>query len=131
LYFAGTEIGLFVTFDGGIWWHHLDRTGMPRGVRVDDLVIHSRERDLVIGTHGRGIWIMDIFPLEQLTEKVLAADAHLFDIKPVTLLKPQKRDFPSPPGWKAPNPPTGIPVYFLNGPKTVGKIEVTCTNAAG
>ncbi len=64
-------------------------------MRVDDLVIHPRERDLVIGTHGRGIWVMDIAPLEQLTEKVLTADAHLFDIKPVTLLKKQDRPEPA------------------------------------
>ena len=60
------------SFDGGKAWHHLDKTGLPKCVRVDDIVIHPRERDLVIGTHGRGIWVMDIAPMEQLTEKVLA-----------------------------------------------------------
>ena len=46
-------------------WHHLDKTGLPTAVRVHDLVIHPRDRELVIGTHGRGIWVMDIAPLEQ------------------------------------------------------------------
>ena len=95
LLFAGTELGLYVSLDGGKVWHHLDKTGLPKGVRVDDLVIHPRERELVIGTHGRGIWVMDIAPLEQLTEKVLTADAHLFDVKPVTLLKKQDRPEPA------------------------------------
>ena len=95
LLFAGTELGLYVTFDGGAKWHHLTKSGLPANVRVDDLVIHTRERDLVIGTHGRGIWIMDVAPLEQLTDKVLAADAHLFDVKPAHLFKQQKREMPA------------------------------------
>jgi len=131
LLFAGTELGLFVTFDAGTHWHHLTKTGMPRGIRVDDLVIHPRERELVIGTHGRGIWVMDIAPLEQLSEKILAADSHLFDVKPVTLFTPRKRDGPALPGFKAPNPPNGVPVSFLNSAKTVGKVELTCQNAEG
>jgi photosystem II stability/assembly factor-like uncharacterized protein len=117
LLFAGTEMGLFVTFNAGLHWHHLNTTGMPQGVRVDDIMIHPRERDLVIGTHGRGIWIMDIAPLEQLSEKVLAADAYLFDVKPVTPHRSIKRDFPAMPGWKAPNPPPGpVAAFLLNGP---------------
>jgi photosystem II stability/assembly factor-like uncharacterized protein len=94
LLFAGTELGLYCSLDRGKSWHHLDKTGMPARVRVDDLVIHPRERDLVIGTHGRSIWVMDVAPLEQLTPKVLAADAHLFDVKPVTLLRREKRPEP-------------------------------------
>ncbi|MCI0702119.1 MAG: hypothetical protein L0241_13635 [Planctomycetia bacterium] len=131
LLFVGTEIGLFVTFDGGTKWHHLAKTGMPQGVRVDDLVIHPRDRDLVIATHGRGIWVMDIAPLEQLSDAVLKADVHLFDVKPVTLLKPQKRTLVPLPGFKVPNPSPGIHVHLLTTAKTAGKLEVTCTNPAG
>ncbi len=131
LLFAGTELGLFVTFDAGLKWYHLTKTGLPANVRIDDMVIHRRERELVIGTHGRGIWIMDIAPLEQLAESVWKADAHLFDVKPAYFWRLQKRPFPPPPGFKAPNPPVGIPVHFLTTPKTVGKVEVTCTNAVG
>jgi photosystem II stability/assembly factor-like uncharacterized protein len=138
LLFAGTELGLYVSLDGGTAWHHLDRTGLPRGVRVDDLVIHPRERELVIGTHGRGIWVMDVSPLEQLTSKVLAADAHLFAVKPVTLLKQEVRPEPAakaPPipkgAFKAPNPPAGIVVHFLVSDRAVGKVAVTCQDPAG
>jgi photosystem II stability/assembly factor-like uncharacterized protein len=114
LLFAGTEAGLFVTLDGGAAWHHLDRTGLPRGVRVDDLVIHPRERELVIATHGRGIWIMDIAPLEQLDETVLAAPAHLFDVKPVAISKRASRKETASPGFQGANPPAGIAVsYYL------------------
>jgi photosystem II stability/assembly factor-like uncharacterized protein len=131
LMLAGTELGLFVTFDAGMKWYSLGKTGLPASVRVDDLVIHPRERELVIGTHGRGVWIMDIAPIEQLTETVLSADAHLFDIKPAFIYKPVKRSTPPPLGFRAPNPPIGIPVQFLTTPKTVGKCELTCANAQG
>ena len=131
LFFAGTELGLYVSFDAGVKWYHLAKTGMPANVRVDDLVIHPKERELVIGTHGRGIWVMDISPLEQLAESVWKADAHLFDVKPGYFAKPIKRLMPPPPGFKAPNPPVGIPVHFMTTPKTAGKVEVTCANAAG
>jgi photosystem II stability/assembly factor-like uncharacterized protein len=131
LMLVGTERGLFVTFDAGMKWYHLAKTGLPAGVRVDDLVIHPRERELVIGTHGRGVWIMNIAPLEQLTETVLSSDAHLFDIKPAFIYKPVKRAAPPPQGFTAPNPPVGITVHFLTTPKTVGKCELTCANASG
>jgi photosystem II stability/assembly factor-like uncharacterized protein len=130
LLFAGTEIGLYASFDGGQSWQHCANCGLPRGVRVDDVVIHPRERELVIATHGRGIWVMDIAPLEQLSEKVLAADAHLFEVKPVTLLKPQQRATEPPVGWKGANPPAGIAVHFLTTAKIVGKVELVCTDAA-
>ncbi|MFO0824239.1 MAG: hypothetical protein U0792_14190 [Gemmataceae bacterium] len=131
LLFVGTEIGLFVSYDTGGKWHHLDRTGLPRGVRVDDLVIHPRERELVIGTHGRGIWIMDISPLEQLTEKVLVAEAHLFDIKPATILKPRKRETMSAPGFKGANPPAGFVVHYWIGDKGGDDFSLTIENPDG
>lgn len=123
LLFAGTEMGLYVTFDGGKHWHHLDQTGMPKCVRVDDLVIHPRDRELVIATHGRGIWVMDIAPLEGLTQKVLSADAYLFEPKPVTLIKLEKRGS-EPTGYKVANDQRylGPVVAFLltgDGPERV------------
>jgi hypothetical protein len=107
-------------------------------VRVDDIVIHPRERELVIGTHGRGIWVMDISPLEQLSSKVLAAGAHLFDVKPVTVAKKLERPEPAakaPPiprgAFSAPNPPAGITVHFFTTRETAGKVAVTCKDPAG
>ncbi|HET9373080.1 MAG TPA: hypothetical protein VFO19_22615 [Vicinamibacterales bacterium] len=65
LLFAGTEFGLFVTIDGGKDWKRFS-TGLP-SVRVDDILIHPRDKDLIVATHGRSIWIADdITPLEQL-----------------------------------------------------------------
>ena len=65
LLFVGTEFGLFVTLDGCKEWKKF-MTGLP-SVRVDDILIHPRDRDLIVATHGRSIWIADdITPLEQL-----------------------------------------------------------------
>ena len=112
LLFAGTELGLFASLDGGKEWLHVGKTGLPAHVRVDDVVIHPTARELVVGTHGRGIWVMDVAPLEQLTPEALKAPAHLFDVKPVTLLPEQKRETPAR-GYVAPNPPRGVTVSYL------------------
>jgi hypothetical protein len=49
---------------------------------VRDIAIHPRENDLVVGTHGRGAWVTDITPLQQLTPEILARDYHLFAPEP-------------------------------------------------
>ena len=59
-------------------------TGLPT-VRIDDILVHPRDNDLIVGTHGRSIWIIDdITPLQQMTDAVTTADAHLFDVRPAT-----------------------------------------------
>ncbi len=79
--FLGAEIGLFYTMDGGRRWTEL-RGGMPT-LAFNDLVIQPRENDLVLGTHGRGVWILDqINALQELSPEILEKDAHLFTIEP-------------------------------------------------
>src|SRR5690606_20101298 len=64
LLFVGTDVGVYVSTDrGGSWTRFM--TEMP-AVPVHDLKIHPRERELIAGTHGRSIWIVDIAPLQQL-----------------------------------------------------------------
>jgi photosystem II stability/assembly factor-like uncharacterized protein len=83
--YAGTERGAFVTIDGGERWVRLNGKSLPT-VPVDDLLMHPRERDLVAGTHGRSIWILDdASPLSEMTNEVLASPLHVFSIKPATL----------------------------------------------
>jgi len=84
LLFAGTEFGLFVSIDDGESWSKF-MNGMPT-VPVYDLVIHPRDNDLIAGTHGRSIWILDdITPLQQLTAEVRARDGYLFEQRHATL----------------------------------------------
>ena len=72
LLFVGTELGLWVSLDGGKQWAQYKGGDLP-SVAVRDLAIHPRDHDLVIATHGRGIWIVDdITPLRVLTPDMLA-----------------------------------------------------------
>jgi hypothetical protein len=80
LLFVGTDLGVFVSTDkGGHWQRFME--GLPT-VPVHDLKIHPRDHELIAATHGRSIWIVDIAPLQQLNDGVLAADVHLFEPKP-------------------------------------------------
>ena len=73
LLFLGTEFGLWVSIDGGKAWAQFKGSRFP-AVAVRDLAIQPRDNDLVLATHGRGIWIVDdITPLRALTPEVLAA----------------------------------------------------------
>jgi len=75
LLFAGTELGLWISPDGGKHWAQYKGQKFPC-VAVRDIVVHPRTSDLVVATHGRGIWIVDdITPLRNLTPKVLASEA--------------------------------------------------------
>jgi photosystem II stability/assembly factor-like uncharacterized protein len=81
LLFLGTEFGLYVSQDGGTSWLPL-RSGLPT-VAVRDLVVHSRDHDLVIATHGRAAWIVDdISPLRTLSARTMGEPLHLFPIPP-------------------------------------------------
>lgn len=76
LLFVGTDVGVYVSRDRGQHWQRF-MTGLPT-VPVHDLKIHPRDGELIAGTHGRSIWIVDITPLQQLTPTVAAKPAHLF-----------------------------------------------------
>jgi hypothetical protein len=79
LLFLGTEYALYISLDAGKTWKRF-MTGLPT-VRIDDIIVQPREHDLIVGTHGRSIWIIDdISPLEDWDEETAAADAHLFDV---------------------------------------------------
>jgi photosystem II stability/assembly factor-like uncharacterized protein len=138
LLFAGTEFGAFYSANGGSSWTQL-RYNIPT-VAVHDIVVHPREKDLVIGTHGRGIYIIDdITPLEKLAE-ANRAGTYLFPVKPATQYNPNT----SIPGgargasasgdreYAAPNPAFGaIITYFLRdslpkgGDVTLGVYDAT------
>lgn len=81
LLYLGTEMGLFVTVDGGQRWLSF-RQNMPT-LPINDLVVHRRDQDLVLGTHGRGVWILDdVTALQEWTPDIAARPAHLFSPQP-------------------------------------------------
>ena len=80
--FLGTEFGLWISVDGGQRWAQYKGTDFP-AVPVDDIAVQARESDLVLATHGRGIWIVDdISPLRTLTPEVMAKEAMLLPGRP-------------------------------------------------
>jgi len=82
LLFAGTELGLWISLDGGKHWAQYKGAELPN-VAVRDLAIHPRDAALVIATHGRGIWIVDdITPLRNLTADMLGREAAFVPGKP-------------------------------------------------
>ena len=82
LLFLGTEFGLWISTDGGQHWGQYKGSDFP-DVAVRDIVVHPRESDLVLATHGRGIWIIDdISPLRALKPELMEKDAALIDGPP-------------------------------------------------
>jgi hypothetical protein len=76
LLYVGTDVGVYVSVNRGRSWQRF-MTGFPT-VPVHDLIVHPRDRELVAGTHGRSIWIVDVAPLQQFTDDVAKAASHLF-----------------------------------------------------
>lgn len=113
LLFVGSEFGLFISMNGGEHWTRF-RNGLPT-VAVQDIVIHPRDNDLIAGTHGRGIWILDdITPLQQLDEEMLTSPAHLFQQRVATLWENTSRGGQRGHFWFAGgNPPTVEPTSSL------------------
>ncbi|MFW6140584.1 MAG: WD40/YVTN/BNR-like repeat-containing protein [Acidobacteriota bacterium] len=80
--YAGTEMGFFISFNRGTQWVKLHMKNLPP-VAVHDILIHPEENDLILGTHGRGIWIFDdISFLRQVYKELLEQEAHLFTVRP-------------------------------------------------
>jgi hypothetical protein len=124
LLFVGTEFGLYVTLDGGRDWKKFMH-GLP-SVRVDDILIHPRDRDLILATHGRSIWIADdITPLEQLKSGT-NHDLTLFEPRPAVLWKndPQAQRRATNRQFVGRNPQGGTAISVLaKADMGAGKIE--------
>ena len=130
LLYVGTEFGLFVSLDRGAHWTRWNN--LPT-VAVFDLVVHPRDNDLVLATHGRSIVVYDdISPLQQMTETVLSASSHLFEMRPATQFNFNEN------GWflggrsfRAPNPEFGAYVNYHLKSAVNEEVKITITDAAG
>jgi photosystem II stability/assembly factor-like uncharacterized protein len=124
LLFAGTESGLRYSLDGGASWSAL-KNKLP-DVPVADIQIHPRTRELILGTHGRSIYLMNIAPLEELTKEIVAAPAYLFAPLPATTFNHlEHRDFLAQGTYVGANPPRGALLdYYLGRPAPEAKIVV-------
>ncbi|MDX1501086.1 MAG: glycosyl hydrolase [Thermoanaerobaculia bacterium] len=79
--YVGTDRGVYVSLDRGASWQGLPG-GLPN-VPVHDLVVHPRDRELVAGTHGRSVWVIDALPIQELDKELRAQSAHLFPVESV------------------------------------------------
>jgi len=114
LLFIGAELGLFFSIDGGSHWLPL-KNNMPTAA-FNDLVIHPRDNDLVLGTHGRGIWILDnIACLQELSPAVMAAPAYLFSIETAEMVRyAREKGHTGDMIFRGENPPAGAVIdYYL------------------
>jgi hypothetical protein len=113
LLFAGTEFGVFTSVDGGQRWVQL-KGGMPV-IQVRDMAVQKRENDLVLGTFGRGFYVLDDYsPLREITPQALEEDARLFPLRDAYIFNQVGMAPPGTAGigamsgnWIAPNPPYG------------------------
>jgi photosystem II stability/assembly factor-like uncharacterized protein len=130
LLFAGTERGIFLSFDDGDHWQPLQLNLPVTSMR--DFEVY--ENDLIVATHGRGFWVIDdISPLRQINDAVVKADAHLFKPADATYVSqggdngtPLQKDEP-----EAPNPPNGAVIdYYLKATAT-GPVTLEILDATG
>ena len=133
LIYVGTELGIYASWSGGGDWVSL-RLGLPT-VAVRDLVVHPRDNDLIIGTHGRSIWILDdIGPLQQLGQ-ALQTDSFLFSTRTARRYEPWAARFRADVGdnpFVADNPPYGAVVsYFIAKDSTILEQGSTESEAGG
>jgi hypothetical protein len=133
LLFLGTEFGLWISVDGGAHWAQFKGGHLP-AVAVRDLAIQPRDNDLVLATHGRGIWIVDdITPLRQLTPQLTSQDAAFVSARPA-----QQR-IEANGGWAngaaafvGDNPASGAVItYYQRTRHLFGKVRIEVLDSSG
>ncbi len=125
LLYLGTNGGLYISFDKGRNWIWLSQT-LP-AAEIFDLAFHQRENDLIIGTHGRGIWILDdLSGLQAISGNILKDEITLLPsrtaVEPLSL---PLQEFPGNSEFSAANPPEGMLIsYFLQKRHIIGEFKI-------
>jgi photosystem II stability/assembly factor-like uncharacterized protein len=133
LLYLGTEFAFYISLNGGAEWKRF-MTGLPT-VRIDDVIVHPRENDLILGSHGRSVYIMDdITPLQQLAEKTTESDVHVFESRPgtqwltdVTL----SRAMGGAKNFRAANPPQGTAISYYLKSAASSDVKITISDVTG
>jgi len=132
--FLGTEFGLFVSLNGGQSWAQFKPNDFPDGVAVRDIALQDRNDDLVLATHGRGIWVIDdISPLRALTAQTLADNVALIPSRPI------EQRIQGNGGWAegdasyaGDNPPSGATItYYQKARHVIGRMKLEILDAQG
>ena len=137
LLYAGTERGLFISFDRGANWSRM-QLNLPSGIPVDDILIHPKYNDMILGTHARSIWILDdITPIQEIAQ-AMDSDVKLFDIRPATSFRTQGGRGGGGFGFgthafEGPNPPDGaiLSFYLKNQLGERDRLTITISDSTG
>jgi photosystem II stability/assembly factor-like uncharacterized protein len=133
LFFVGTEMGVYATLDGGKAWAPV-ASNLPPYALVHDLLIHPRENDLIAATHGRGLFITDITPLQEMKDKFWEEDITLFDIEPKIQWTWRRTMIGSTQGdriYEVPNEPVGLTINYFLKKAAAGNVKVRITDPYG
>lgn len=127
--FAGTETGVYVSFNDGESWQSL-QLNLPV-VPITDLAIHKREKDLVVATQGRSFWVMDDLPVLYQLADAAKKDAYLF--KPEDAYRMPGGGFGEEGGGgpSGQNPPAGAIIYYHLKSKPAGDITLELLDSSG
>jgi len=131
LVYLGTENALYVTFNDGDRWQPLMNNMPP--APMYDMVVQEHFNDLVVGTYGRGFWIMDdLSPLQQLTSDVASSDAHLFEPRSAYRFHNVTSPMSMPNDLTAgQNPQYGASINYWLGSETEGDVEIRVATESG
>jgi photosystem II stability/assembly factor-like uncharacterized protein len=130
LLYIGTEMGVWASWDKGVHWMSIRGDLPPTPVR--DIQVHPRDNDLLLATHGRGLYIMDDISALQNLGAVQTADATLFDIRPATRWALWSRDGNlGQKKWTGENPPAGALITYFLKTQPSGEVNITLTDKDG
>jgi photosystem II stability/assembly factor-like uncharacterized protein len=133
LLYLGTEYALYISLTGGKDWKKF-MTGLP-SVRIDDILVHPRDNDLIVGTHGRSIWIIDdLTPLQQMTDAVTTADAHLFEVRKATAWAndiTRANGLGGDKHFRGQNPQGGTAISYYLKAAASGDVKISISDATG
>ena len=134
LIYAGTELGLYASYTGGENWLSLGLKNFPN-VAVHDIVVHPRDNDLILATHGRSFWVFDdATPIQQMNQTVLNNDATLFDVRPALRFTTRFTRYGIGDAvFTGANPPTGalIHYYLKDKPDAKTTVKIQILDAGG
>ena len=132
LLYVGTEFGLYISLDGGKAWQRF-MNNLPTA-RVDDILVHPRDNDLIVATHARSLWIADdITPLQQIST-LGTQDVVLFDIRPAIAYLTDRQRGQQTGGQRAfvgENPQRGTMISYYLKTAATGDVKIIIADATG
>jgi hypothetical protein len=131
LLYLGTETTLYLSYDDGATWQPFMNNLPP--TPFYGIVVQEHFNDLVVGTYGRGFWILDdLGPVQQMTDAIAASDAHLFELRDAYRFRPVTEQMAMFEDWSAgQNPPNGGALNYWLGGEGGGEVKLRIEDSSG